>query len=159
MSEPRNLSLKKKRAARLGAVQALYSHSITGGKVHVGKMVEHIAAHWKDSIASAEPDWALSTPPDTKLLEKILAAAFAHAELIEEQIDGLILPGWRKERISAVALSALRAFGAELIARPDTNVVVLIDEYTDVAASYAGESEVSFLHSAFNHLARALRMG
>lgn len=158
MSQPRNLSLKKKRAARLGAAQALYSQSITGTKPHVGKMAAHICAHWKDSINEAEPDWALDVEPDAKLLEKILTAAFEHQDLIEEQIDGLILPGWRKERISAVALSCLRAFGAELIARPDTNHVVLIDEYTDVAASFVGEAELSFIHSALNHLARALRV-
>lgn len=158
MSEPRNQSLKKKRAARMGAVQALYSNSITETKPNILRMVEHIAAHWKDSLQSEEPDWALNASPDTKLMERILTAAFEHKDLIEEQIDGLILPGWRKERISPVALSSLRAFGAELIARPDTNTVVLIDEYTDVAASFVGEQELSFIHSALNHLARALRI-
>jgi N utilization substance protein B len=158
MSEPKNMSLKKKRAARMGAVQALYSHSITGSKPKIEKMVEQIAAHWQDSLNNEEPDWALEAAPDTKLLERILTAAFEHAELIEEQIDSLILPGWRKERISAVSLSTLRAFAGEMIARPDTNTVVLIDEYTDVAASFTAEQEISFIHSAMNHLARALRM-
>ena len=159
MTQPKNASLKKKRAARLGAVQALYSQNITDTTPNVAHLIAHITAHWKDSLSNAEPDWAINAAPDAKLLERILTAAFEHRELIEEQIDGLILPGWRKERISAVALSALRAFGAELIARPDTNHVVLIDEYTDVAASFVGESELSFIHSALNHLASSLRVG
>lgn len=159
MNKPLNKSLAKKRAARMAAVQALYSVAMTGAKPNVARMMAAIIAHWKDSLASDEPDFAMDVAPDTALLEKILKAFVLASETIEEQIDGLILPGWKKERMSPVLMSCLRAFGAELLARPDCESPILIDEYSTVAASFVSESEHSFMHSALNHLARGLRVG
>ncbi len=158
-TKPRNASLAKKRAARMASVQALYSHAMTGGKADVPKMIAAIVAHWKDSLGSDEPDFAMDVPPDTALLEKILKAAVVGVDTIEEQIDGLILPGWKKERISPVLLSCLRAFGGEMLARPDCESAILIDEYSTVSASFVSDQEHPFIHSALNHLARGLRVG
>lgn len=159
MNKPLNKSLAKKRAARMAAVQALYSLNITGVKPNVPRMLASIIAHWNDSLASEEPDLAMDIAPDSTLLEKVLKAAVLGADTIEEQIDGLILPGWKKERMSPVLMSCLRAFGAELLARPDCEAAILIDEYSTVAASFVSDQEHSFIHSALNHLARGLRVG
>lgn len=160
MNKPLNKSLAKKRAARMAAVQALYSHTVSGPKkVDVKRMLINIIAHWKASIESEEPDFAMDTMPDSALLEKVLSAATLGAETIEEQIDGLIMPGWKKERMSPVLLSCLRAFGGEMLARPDCEAAILIDEYSAVAASFVSENEHGFMHSALNHLARGLRIG
>jgi transcription termination factor NusB len=158
MNRPLNKSLAKKRAARMAAVQALYAQSVSGGKPDVTKMLSNIMAHWKDSLSSNEPDLAVESTPDSALLEKILRAAILGAETIEEQIDGLILPGWKKERMSPVLMSCLRAFGGEMLARPDCERIILIDEYSAVAASFVSEQEHGFMHSALNHLARGLRV-
>ncbi|MBA4274432.1 MAG: hypothetical protein C0436_02130 [Alphaproteobacteria bacterium] len=159
MNKPLNKSLAKKRAARMAAVQALYSHALTGGKANVARMLANIVAHWKDSISSEEPDFAMDVAPDTALLEKILKGATVGSDTIEEQIDGLIMPGWKKERMSPVLMSCLRAFGGEMLARPECEAPILIDEYSAVAASFVSEQEHGFMHSALNHLARGLRIG
>lgn len=159
MAKPLNKSLAKKRSARLAAVQALYSQALTNAKPDVPKMIASIVAHWKDSLSSEEPDLAMDVAPDTALLEKILKAATLGADTIEEQIDGLILPGWKKERMSPVLLSCLRAFGGEMLARPDCEAVILIDEYSAVSACFVSDQEHAFMHSALNHLARGLRVG
>ncbi len=160
MNKPLNKSLAKKRAARMAAVQALYSQTVSGPKkIDVNKMLANILAHWKDSISSEEPDFAMDVAPDATLLEKILKAAIIGADTIEEQIDGLILPGWKKERMSPVLMSCLRAFGGEMLARPEAKDIMLIDEYSTVAASFISDGEQPFIHSALNHLARGLRIG
>jgi transcription termination factor NusB len=158
MNIPKHKSLRRKRVSRMAAVQALYSRAVTGGKTDAKKLHAQIVAHWKDSLENNEPDLALDVPPDESLLMRILDGAFEYSDTIEEQIDGLIMPGWKKERMSEVLLSTLRAFAAELLAREDVEQVILIDEYTAVAASFVSEKELPFIHSALNHLARALRV-
>ncbi len=141
----------------MAAVQALYSHAMNPIKAGIPAMVAMMVAHWKDSLANHEQDLALNIAPDSALLERIVRSAIEQQTLIEEQIDNLILPDWRKERMSEALLCNLRAFAAELLARPESKIAMLIGEYTEVAAAFVSDQELAFIHSALNHIAHGLR--
>lgn len=157
MTFPANKSLQKKRVARIAAVQSLYAHALNPGKAGVPAMVSMMIAHWQDSLQNDEPELAFHTTPDSALLERILRTALGQRTEIETHIDTLLIPGWRKDRMSEALLSNLRAFAAELLSRPEAKIAMLIGEYTEVAAAFVSDQELAFIHSALNHIAHALR--
>ena len=75
---------------------------------------------------------------------------------IETAIDGLVLPNWKKSRMSLPLLSTLRAAGAESLAFPTKARGMLIEEYTEIASQLVGDEEVPYAHKAFNLLFDAL---
>ena len=155
MSAPRT-SLMRKRAARLAAAQALYARALTHGKTKPEKLIEQVLQSWKDSKTSKADDVPYDTQPETALATKLVLAAIDYDARIEPAIEGIILPQWKKERMSLPLLSVLRACGAEALAFPGRSRAMLVDEYTEVAAQLVGNDELAYAHKGFNLLLDAL---
>ncbi len=156
MNAPRK-SLMRKRASRLAAAQALYSEALIERKTLPNLLVAQLLESWADSKANDTADLPHATQPEAALLNKLIEASQAHAEVIEAAIDGLILPNWTKARTSLPLLAILRTFAAEAIAYPDRAAAMLVDEYTEVAAQLVTDDELNYAHKAFNLLLDALR--
>jgi transcription termination factor NusB len=149
-------SLLRKRASRLAASQALYARSLTQQKPAVAAMVAQISQSWADSREFDAPDLPYETQPEQALLSTILTSAMAHEAQIEATIEGVILPHWKKSRMSLPLLSTLRAAAAEYLAFPAKPRAVLIEEYTEIASQLVSDEEVAYAHKAFNLLLDAL---
>lgn len=67
------------------------------------------------------------------------------------------LQNWRLERLSGVARAVLRLGAAELLAAPETDVPVVIDEALRLAERYGEESARSFVNGVLDALARDFR--
>ena len=156
MNAPRK-SLMRKRASRLAAAQALYSEALIEKKTMPHLLAAQLLNTWADSRVNEVDDLPHATPPEATLLNTLIETAQHHAAAIESAIDGLILPGWTKERTSLPLLAVLRTFGAELLAYPDRAPAMLIGEYTEVAAQLVTDEELQYAHKAFNLLVAALR--
>jgi transcription termination factor NusB len=156
MSTPRT-SLMRKRAARLAAAQALYSQAMRDKPLKAERLVAHILETWKDSKTNDARDLPYDTQPEPALTKKLVQAALEHQERIETAIDGIILPQWKKSRMSLPLIATLRACAAEAIASPTKSRGMLVEEYTEIAAQLVGDEEVPYAHKGFNLLLDALR--
>lgn len=152
-----NKSLMRKRASRLAAAQALYSEALIEKKTMPGLLVAQILQSWADSKANEADDLPNAIQPEQALLNKLVETAQENAARIEGVIETMILPEWKKSRMSLPLLSTLRACGAEAIAYPTRNRATLVEEYTEVAAQITSDEEVTYAHKAFNLMLDALR--
>lgn len=155
MNAPRK-SLQKKRHARLAAVQALYSIGIDVQKRGASALTVMMLEQWRESKDNDDNDVPHAAMPDAPLLETILDGALEHQATIARAVDGLILPGWSRERMSAVLLAVLQAAGGEWLSGKAKARAMLLDEYTQVAASLLDGDEVAYVHKALNLLLDAL---
>lgn len=156
MSNTQRISLMRKRSARLAAAQALYAQALNQSKTAPEKLVAQVLQSWKDSKSNDARDVPYDTQPETALTTKLVAAAMEHADRIETAIDTLILPQWKKERMSLPLLSTLRACAAETLAFPTKPRGMLVEEYTAIAAQLVSDDELPYAHKGFNLLLDAL---
>ena len=156
MAPAPRISLMRKRSARLAAAQALYARALTHGKTPPERLIAQVLQSWKDSKASDARDLPYALQPEGALAGKLLLAAIDHAERIEAAIDGLILPQWKKSRMSLPLLSVLRACAAETLAFPGRPRGMLVEEYTEIAAQLVSDDELAYAHKGFNLLLDAL---
>lgn len=148
-------SLMRKRASRLAAAQALYANALKADKAVPAKMVAQVLQSWADSRTYDAPDLPHEAQPEQALLTTIVTSALDNRAAIEEAIEGIILPNWKKTRMSLPLLSTLRAAGAEALASTKPRGL-LVEEYTEIAAQLVGDEEVPYAHKAFNLLLDAL---
>ena len=141
-----------RRAARLGAVQALYQMEIAGastadviGEFSAGKLPRESEAAYTDSEG------------DLGLFKAVVEAAVDRQATLDRAIARHLTKGWRLERLDAVARAILRAGAAELERRPDIPVAVVIDEYVEIAKSFFDGPEPGFVNATLDACARDLR--
>lgn len=156
MNTPR-LSLLRKRASRLAAVQAMYSEALIERSTLPALLANQLLQSWADSRTHDTDDLPHSIQPEAALLNKLIAAAQEHHTAIQAAIEAIILPGWTKARMSLPLLSVLQVCAAEALANPSRGRATLIEEYTEVAAQLVTDEELTYAHKAFNLLLDSLR--
>ena len=154
---PNRKSLLRKRSSRLAAAQALYSEALIEKKTLPLLLANQVLQSWADSKLNDTSDLPNDSQPEAALLNKLIETAQEHAEKIEASIESLILPNWKKSRMSMPLLALLRTFAAEAIAYPTRGRGLLIDEYTEIATQLVTDEERDYAHKAFNLLLDALR--
>lgn len=141
-----------RRAARLGAVQALYQMEISGSSTaqaiadfDTGKLPRETEA----SITDVEGDMELFTTLVEKAVDRQLT--------LDRAIARHLGKGWKLERLDAVARAILRAGVAELEQRLDIPTAVVIDEYVEIAKGFFDGPEPGFVNATLDACAKDLR--
>ena len=141
-----------RRAARLGAVQALYQMEISGSSTaqaitdfDEGRLPRETAA----SISDVEGDM--------ELFKVIVEKAVDRQLTLDRAIARHLSKGWKLERLDAVARAILRAGAAELEQRLDIPTAVVIDEYVEIAKGFFEGPEPGFVNATLDACARDLR--
>lgn len=156
MNAPRT-SLMRKRAARLAAVQAIYAENLIETSMIPALMVAQMLQSWADSRTNSTDDLPHSIQPEAALLTKLVEGVQEHRARVDKAIEALILPGWKKSRMSLPLLSVLAVCAAEAIIAPSRSKATLIEEYTEVGAQVITDEELEYAHKAFNLLIDQLR--
>jgi len=148
----RESEIDARRAARLGAVQALYQMEMSGASTadviaefDAGKLPRETEA----SVTGSEGD------PD--LFKTLVEKAVDRQATLDRAIARHLSKGWRLERLDAVARAILRAGAAELEQRADIPVAVVIDEYVEIAKAFFDGPEPGFVNATLDACARDLR--
>jgi transcription antitermination protein NusB len=146
--------IASRRAARLGAVQALYQMEVSGASTEevlrdfaAGKLPRETEATYTESEG------------DLELFKVLIEKAVERQRTLDRAIARHLSKGWRLERIDAVARAILRAGAAELEQRPDVPKAVVLDEYVEIAKSFFEGPEPGFINAALEACARDLRSG
>lgn len=144
--------IEARRAARLGAVQALYQMEMSGASTadviaefDAGKLPRETEA----SMTESEGD------PD--LFKTLVEKAVDRQATLDRAIARHLSKGWRLERLDAVARAILRAGAAELEQRADIPIAVVIDEYVEIAKRFFDGPEPGFVNATLDACARDLR--
>nr|WP_254434755.1 transcription antitermination factor NusB [Magnetospirillum sp. UT-4] len=144
-----NPAAARRSAARLAAVQALYSMEITGVSA------EEALAEMRRRLAD-EPRGRMAEP-DAGLASDLVRGATAETALIDEVVGNALSRDWTVDRVEAVVRAILRCGTCELKARGQTPARVVISEYVDVAHAFYAGPEPGLVNAVLDRIARVLR--
>ncbi len=146
---------RRRSAARLAAVQALYEMDMAGAPADpiLGAFLQN---RWR--MVNGEDDAAAAlAEPDGELLADLVRGVAAR----REELDGMIGPAlsaeWTLERLEVVLRAILRAGAYELLARSDIPPRVVINEYVELAHAFFAGNEAGLVNGVLDRLARTLR--
>ena len=144
---PRQPAGRRRSAARLAAVQALYQIELAGTPVETV-----IPEFLRDGI---DPDRRGAF--DEALFADIVRGATARQAELDGGIGAALTPDWPLERLENVLRAILRAGAYELTARIDVPVPVIISEYLDIGHAFFAGKEPGLINGVLDRLARNLR--
>lgn len=144
--------IEARRAARLGAVQALYQMEMSGASTadvlddfRAGKLPRPTEASLNDLEG------------DLDLFRTLVEQAVERQLTLDRAIARHLSKGWKLERLDAVARAILRAGAAELEQRRDIPTAVVIDEYVEIAKSFFDGPEPGFVNATLDACVGDLR--
>ncbi len=153
--QPRE-SLRRKHAARMAAVQALYSYAMSTHKPTAEKLVTQLIDQWGESVG-IDIEWPADDKPEQAMLRDVVTGTLEHLAQIDETIASVTKENWKPERMDPVMISVLRCAVFELAHKPDRKTAVIVDEYVTIASGYFEGNELGFIHSAMQQFVAALR--
>ena len=144
MSTSGKIDSEARRAARLGAVQALYQMELAG--VGAEEVAEEFVAHRFDEA-----------PADVDFFKSVVEGVPAHQAEIDKAIAACLSENWSLARVDSILRAILRAGGFELVARRDVPAKVVIDEYVGIAHDFFSGDEPGFVNAALDRMAHRKR--
>lgn len=144
--------IEARRAARLGAVQALYQMEISGSST-----AQAIADFDAGKLPRESEASITDVEGDMELFKTLVEKAVDRQLTLDRAIARHLGKGWKLERLDAVARAILRAGAAELEQRVDIPVAVVIDEYVEIAKGFFDGPEPGFVNATLDACAKDLR--
>lgn len=148
----RAASGRKRSAARLGAVQALYQMALNPG---LGTDV--VIGEFRHHRLGREIDGDQYNPADEALFADIVQGVAQHGEQLDETIAAALSEEWPLRRLETILRLILEAGAYELAYRPDIPPRVTLAEYVAIAYAFFDGKEPALANGVLNRLARALR--
>jgi len=142
---------RRRTAARLAAVQALYQIEVTGASP--ANTVVEFVKHRLGTQAEGE-DFG---PADDALFADLVEGTCARRQELDRHIAAALTPDWPLERLEIILRAILRAGAYELLARPEVPARVAISEYLDIAHAFFAGKEPGLVNGVLDRLARTLR--
>ncbi|MEO1680023.1 MAG: transcription antitermination factor NusB [Pseudomonadota bacterium] len=145
----REAQKRRRSAARLYAVQALFQMEISG---QTTTSVEREFEDHRFGAVTAEGDEM--EEGDVDLFRALVDGAVNEQARIDQMTDRALVAKWPIDRIDPTLRALFRAGGAELLAAT-TPPRVVITEFVDVARAFFPEGrEPSFVNAVLDHMAR-----
>lgn len=153
---------RRRSAARLAAVQALYHVELTDTATEtvLRDFLERRLGGEGTHPATEEDGEDIPAPllePDSDLLALLVRGTLAQKALLDEVIGNALSRDLSVDRLETLLLSILRAGAFELKDRPDVPVRVVISEYVDVAHAFYSGPEPGLVNAVLDRIARAIR--
>lgn len=147
---------RRRSAARLAAVQALYEMDVSGATPDP-VLRAFIQERWQAGADDENGEPAPLAEPDGELLTDLVRGVTARAAELDEMIDPAMVEGRKVSTLQAVMRAVLRAGTYELLARPDVPARVVITEYMEVAKAFFTGPEPTLVNGVLDRLAKVLR--
>lgn len=143
---------RKRSAARLAAVQALYEMELSGRSADV------VITAMKDrGVTDIEDEHDI--PVDVKYFEGVVSGVNANTDRLDRMIDDCLGTGRSVARMEAVLRGIVRAGALELISRGDLDPPILISEYVHIAHAFFGGGEPGIVNGCLDKLSKTYREG
>jgi transcription antitermination protein NusB len=143
-----------RRAARFGAVQALYQIEMSGARPD--SVISEFEDHRLNDLL--EPLEVEDRPRvDRAMFADVTRGAWQMAPELDPRIEATLATGWSLVRAGYLLRAFLRAGAFELAARRDVPAGVVINEYVALAHAFLSPDEAGFVNAVLDRLARELR--
>ncbi|HTZ37811.1 MAG TPA: transcription antitermination factor NusB [Stellaceae bacterium] len=143
---------RRRSAARLGAVQALYQLALNPGlspEVAIAEFLHHRLGREIDGECYGEADEVL--------FADIVRGVCEHRERLDEALAAALSEEWPLRRLETILRLILEAGAYELAYRADIPPRVALSEYVAIAHAFFDGKEPGLANGVLNRLARALR--
>ena len=138
---------RKRSAARLYAVQALFQMEVSG------QTVDDVSSEFETHRFGAIYDETEMEEGDVELFRKLISEAVNLQATIDQMTDRALVARWPIDRIDPTLRALFRAGGAELLS-PATPPKVVISEYVDIAKAFFPDGrEAKFVNAVLDHMA------
>jgi len=147
-----NEKRRRRSAARLYAVQALFQMEVSG------QTVESVTREFEDHrFGAIDEEGSELAEGDTDLFRALVGDAVNEQASIDQRTDRALVAKWPIARIDPTLRALFRAAGAELVAG-QTPPKVVISEFVEVARAFFPDGrEPGFVNAVLDHMARELR--
>ena len=142
---------RKRSAARLAAVQALYQIDQTGAEPNI---VVREFIQFRMGCRFETGDDVL---PDTGLFQAIVGGVYADRAQIDQIISRSLAKNWKFDRLQTILRAILRAGVLEINLKESVPARVIISEYVDVAYAFYGGQEPGMINGVLDSVARSIR--
>jgi N utilization substance protein B len=141
---------KRRRQARLSAVQALYQMDLTGAtsKPVIFEFLNHRFG-FEDEKGMVEADEAF--------FEATVEGVVREQDRIDAYLDETLPEKWPLRRLDMTLRALLRAGAFEVMQRPDVPALVVIDEYVAIASDFFDGKEPGIVNAVMDKIARRVR--
>lgn len=142
---------RRRSAARLATVQALYQIELSGGAPEsvVQEFIEH---HLTEQPAEAE-----LTEADPEFLAMLVAGVAGESALLDDMLSAVLADGWPVERLETLLRLILRCGAYELGYLPEIPARVIITEYVRLAQAFFDGKEPGLANGVLDRMAHSLR--
>lgn len=148
VNNAKNLSLQKKSASRVAAIQAIYKCAVMKDTMDVARQVIDLRVQLHRNADEQKLLIGAAVEPNYTLYEAILSGVETHKKDIEKAFNSVLAKNWKSERMSPVLIAILQCACFELLFHKDTNLKVILDEYSRITRSFFSEKEVNFIFAA-----------
>lgn len=156
--KPVNRSLRRKQAARVIAIQALYAQHFNPESAHgtIDVWVDDLIRKQREASDANDAETSLKEAPERAMLVTLLESARLHETAIQHYIHESMGDKWKPERMGALLTAITNTAVAELLAKKDKNPAIIISEYVTLAESYGDDAEVGFINGILAAIARKI---
>jgi N utilization substance protein B len=149
----RTAARRRRRAARMAAVQALYQLEMARPETTPDRVIAEFLSYRSGSEAESGAVGEM----DRAWFSEIVSGTARERHDIDDMIAGALAEDWTVERLDSVLRAILRAGVFELSWRQDVPPRVVIDEYVAIAHAFFDGKEPAMANGLLDHLARELR--
>lgn len=144
---------KRRSAARLAAVQALYQLEVAGG------VAEAVVGEFNRYRFGGELDGQQLVEADPALFGELVLGVTQRRDEIDERLKSVLQGDWEFSSLELLIREILRAGAFEILMRPDIDPPLSISEYVDVAKAFFEKREPALVNGILDRLAREARSG
>jgi N utilization substance protein B len=144
---------KRRSAARLAAVQALYQLDVAGGAA------EAVVGEFNRYRFGGELDGQKLVEADPALFGELVLGVTQRRDDIDARLREVLQGDWDFSSLELLTREILRAGAFEILMRPDIDPPLSISEYVDVAKSFFDKREPALINGILDRLAREARPG
>lgn len=149
-----NSSLQQKSAARMAAVQSLYTLAVSGEKLNPAQQVQLLKKQLAGNKEEQKLRVGIGHEPNYKLMQSILDGIERRGTDIDARLDESLNAEWKRDRMSPLLLAILQCGIFELFFDKEVKHKIIIDEYTRLSRHFFADAEVNFVHAALSKLVR-----
>jgi N utilization substance protein B len=142
---------RRRSAARLAAVQALYQLEMRG------EAVPKLLTEFHQHRLGQEIEGAEYLTADEPFFDDIVAGVAGRQAELDALIGEGLAQGWSLDRLDRPMRALLRAAVYELVARADVPAATVINEYVDVSHAFHDPKEARFVNGLLDGVARRVR--
>lgn len=147
-----NLSLQKKSAARIAAVQCVYERIISNAELSAEEQVAALKKRLDNNTNEQKLILGSALEPNYPLVSAILEGTGQWQKDIDKRIDSALSKEWTRSRMSPILIAILECAIFELFFYKDTKHKILIDEYTNLTSRFFAEAEINFVNGILKNL-------